>query len=689
MKKHFFLLGLLPILGIRLLMAQPAAGALQPLDVFKLTYVSDPVLSPDGEQIAFVKNGFDIMTDRRDPDLWLVGFDGMGLRALATGAGSDRSPVWSPDGRRLAWLSASDGTHHIMMRWMDSAEQSAIAEFQQSPAGLSWSPDGEWLAFSKFVPAEATMPFAISGKPDGAQWAAAPTYTEEITYRRDGQGEVEPGHRQLFIIPANGGGAIQLTKGPFDHSGTLAWSADSKYLYFSANRQSEEERRNYPRNTELYRLAVEDGALEQLTDRIGADAEPAVSPDGRQLAWLGFDDQRKGYQQMEVYLADLPDLNNKKVLTASLDRSVSDLRWSPDGRSLWFTYDDQGETKVGRVNSAGVVEEVTHNLAGAPVGRPYSGGSYSVGPKGRFAITMGDASRPPELAAGETGNDKIRQLTHFNKALFMQRKPGKVEEFWTESSHDGRRIQGWIIYPPGFDASKKYPLMLEIHGGPYSAYGDYFSMEAQLYASRGYVVVYTNPRGSTSYGEEFADLIHHNYPGNDYDDLMSCVDAVVERDFIDRERLYVTGGSGGGVLSSWIVGKTDRFRAAVVAKPVINWFSHALTADGAEYWTRYWFPAMPWEDPDHYYQHSPISLVGNVTTPTMLLVGDQDFRTPLSESEQFYRALKLRGVETALVRFPDASHGIAARPSQMLAKVQAVMGWMTKHGGPAEPKAQP
>jgi len=682
-------LGLAFCLNLATLALHAQKAALEPLDAFKLTYVSDPAISPDGQMVAFVKNSFDIMTDRRDPNLWIARFDGAGLRALAEGPESSRSPVWSPDGKRLAWVSGNEGKHQVMMRWMDSGEQSAIGEFQHSPNSLSWSPDGEWLAFAQFVPEKPASLFSMPGKPEGAKWAASPTYTQELVYRADGQGELEPGYNHIFVMPSSGGGAVQLTSGPFNHGGTLSWSKDSRHLYFSANRRSEKERMDNPQDSEIYRLDITSGQVEQLTDHSGADSQPAVSPDGKSLAWLGFDDQKKGYNQMEVYLAPVNDLKNKKVLTLSLDRSASQLQWSPEGNYLWFRYDDKGEGKVGRVALDGKVEEVARGLAGNPLGRPYTGGEFSVGPQGRFAATQGDASRPPELAVGQAGQRGARQLTHFNKALFLQKEPGKVEEFWTESAHDGRPVQGWIIYPPGFDPAKKYPLILEIHGGPYAAYGNCFSMEAQLYASRGYVLVYTNPRGSTSYGEEFADLIHHNYPGNDYDDLMSCVDAVIGKGFIDEEKLYVTGGSGGGVLSAWIVGKTNRFRAAVVSKPVINWFSHALTADGPAFFTRNWFPAMPWEDPEHYYKHSPISLVGNVKTPTMLLVGDEDHRTPLSESEQFYRALKLRGVETALVRFPDAPHDIAGRPSRMLAQVQAVMGWMEKYGGPKEGGARP
>jgi dipeptidyl aminopeptidase/acylaminoacyl peptidase len=248
------------------------------------------------------------------------------------------------------------------------------------------------------------------------------------------------------------------------------------------------------------------------------------------------------------------------------------------------------------------------------------------------------------------------------------------------SSVDGRPIGAWLVTPPEFDATKKYPLILEIHGGPYAAYGPTFATDMQLYASAGYVVLYTNPRGSTSYGEEFANLIQHNYPSNDYDDLMSAVDAAIAAGFVDADRLYVTGGSGGGILTAWIVGKTNRFKAAAAQKPVINWASTVLTTDVATYMPKYWFAKPPWEDPDSYWRRSPLSLVGSVTTPTLVVVGDRDFRTPVSDSEQYYQALQLKGVPTALVKVPDASHGgLAARPSQSAARVAAILAWFGKY----------
>ena len=265
-----------------------------------------------------------------------------------------------------------------------------------------------------------------------------------------------------------------------------------------------------------------------------------------------------------------------------------------------------------------------------------------------------------------------------NADLLGHKELAVLEEIWYESSHDGRRVHGWIAKPPGFDPSKKYPLILEIHGGPVTNYGPHFSAEVQLYAAAGYVVLYTNPRGSNSYGQEFGNLIHRNYPGEDYDDLMSGIDAVISRGYIDDRNLFVTGGSGGGVLTSWLVGRTDRFRAAVSAKPVINWYSWALTTDIPSIY-KYWFPGLPWEHEDHYMKRSPLSLVGHVTTPTMVLTGEQDYRTPMSDSEQYYQALKLRKVDTALVRVPGASHGIAARPSHLIAKVANIVAWFDKY----------
>lgn len=475
----------------------------------------------------------------------------------------------------------------------------------------------------------------------------------------------------MFVLSAEGGAPRQLTHGEFEHDGTPCWSRDSKYLLFAANRQKDWELN--PLRDDIYELELQSRSLRQLTNRKGPDVNPVVSPDGTKIAYLGFDDQFKGYQIERLYVMDR-DGSNELLLTADFDQSIESPVWRNDGRGLFVKYDERGDTKVGFVDLDGNVREVAHHVGGTTIGRPYSSGSFSAGPDGRIAFTITRPHHPADIAVTER-DGSIHRLLDLNQDLFGHKQLGEVEEFHFKSDTDNREIQSWIVKPPNFDPSKKYPLILEIHGGPFANYGDRFAAEMQLYASAGYVVLYVNPRGSTSYGQEFGNLIHHNYPGRDYDDLMSGVDAVIGKGYIDETNLFVTGGSGGGILTAWIVGKTDRFRAAVAAKPVINWYSFALTSDAYPYFAKYWFSGFPWEQPQEYLRRSPLSNVGNVKTPTMLLTGEVDYRTPISESEQFYQALKLRNIDTALVRVPGASHGIVARPSHLIAKVAYIMQW--------------
>jgi acylaminoacyl-peptidase len=349
-----------------------------------------------------------------------------------------------------------------------------------------------------------------------------------------------------------------------------------------------------------------------------------------------------------------------------------------DSKQIAFQYDDHGSTKIAVVNLQGKMSILAEGVGGSDVTRPYAGGSFSISPNGRFAFTKASPTAPPVLATGTSTRD-IKSLGDLSANLLGQRSVGSVEEISFDSSADHRRMQGWIVKPPGFDPAKKYPFLLEIHGGPFAMYAPSFAAEIQLYAAAGYVVLYMNPRGSTGYGEEFANLIHHDYPDKDYYDLMSGVDAVIGRGYIDSQRLFVTGGSGGGVLTAWIVGHTDRFRAAVVVKPVINWTSFVLTGDANNFFYRYWFGEFPWDDIQAYWKRSPLAYVGNVKTPTMLMTGEADFRTPSGEAEQFYQALKLRKIDTALVRVPNASHDISARPSLLNAKTAYVLAWLKAH----------
>ncbi len=645
------------------------------LDVFELEMAADPQISPDGSQIAYVRQSMDIMTDRARGNIWVVSADGRRHRPLLSGSGDYSSPRWSPGGDRIAYVSADPARgKELFVRWMDTGQTAMLTNLPEAPTSITWSPDGRRIAFSMFVPAEGPELATPPKAPEGAEWAAPAKVIDRLYYRADGRGYLEVGNTHIFVLSAEGGTPRQLTEGDYNHDGPLSWSPDSTTIAFSANRVDDYEYR--PVQSEIWTLDVTDGSLTQLTDREGPDVAPVYSPDGSTIAYLGFDDRKMGYHNIGVYLMDA-DGGNPRALTADFDRSISDVEWAGASNRLYVEYDDYGRRHLALLSMNGRIEPIADDLGGTSIGRPYTSGGFSVAKNGAYAYSAGTPYRPADVATGRRGEP--RKLTALNDDLFSHKALGQVERLtWTSSVGD-HEIEGWIVTPPDFDPARRYPLILEIHGGPFAAYGPHFSAEAQLFAAAGYVVLYANPRGSTSYGYEFANEIHHNYPSRDYDDLMSGVDAAIARGYVDPERLYVTGGSGGGVLTAWIVGKTDRFKAAVVAKPVINWISTVLTTDIAAFMPEYWFDAPPWEDPDAYWARSPLSLVGNVTTPTMLLTGEQDHRTPIPESEQYYQALKLRKIDTALVRIPDASHGIAQRPSQLIAKVDNILAWFEKY----------
>lgn len=654
----------------------------QPLDVFELEYAGDPQISPDGSQIVYRRTGFDIMKDRSKGDLWIINAQtGANHKKLTKGKGNESQARWSLQGDRIAFVTKTKdkkkvkGSNQIFTYSLKKGKITQISTIKNSPSSLAWSPDGKWIAFSMMEYIDPPTLGTLPSKPKGAAWAKEARITDRFKHEADGRGYLKPGFRHIYIVSSEGGTARKITKGDRNHGASLQWSPDGQHLYFSGNLNEDWE---YDfRNSEIYKIHTQTGVITPLTDRNGPDRGLQVSPDGSKIAYLGFDDKVQTYQVTKLYIMN-SDGSDKKEIATGLDRSISNIKWSQDGTSLYFMYDDKGNTKLASVSLDGSITQIVDNLGGTTLGRPYASGSYTVDSNGKIAYTHSQPTRPADLATIEKGRIK-KVLTNLNADLLDNRKMGKVEELWYKSSIDGRDIQGWIVYPPNYVSGQKYPLLVENHGGPILNYGDRFSAEIQLYAAAGYVVFYPNPRGSTSYGEEFGNLLYNNYPGEDYNDVMDGVDACIAKGITSEDQLYVTGGSAGGIMTAWIIGKNNRFEAAVVAKPVMNWISKTLVADNYYGYANSRYPGQPWENFEGYWKFSPISLVGNIETPTMVMVGMNDLRTPPSEAKQLYHALKIRKKETMLVEIPGASHGIASRPSNLIAKVSHTLAWLEKY----------
>ncbi|MEW5916285.1 MAG: S9 family peptidase [Gemmatimonadota bacterium] len=636
--------------------------------------VGDVQISPDGTRIIYARRYVNKQLDRFESALWIMNADGSENRFLTKGS----SPKWSPDGTRIAFTNEGEprGTQ-IYVRWMNAeGATSQITRVEHDPGDIGWSPDGKWIGFAMFTPKPNVWQIDMPAPPTGAQWTAAPRYVSTLHYRADRRGFLEAGYVHLFVVPADGGTARQLTKGDWNagsrfdgQPGSVGWSwtPDGKSILFDGLTSPESDK-NY-RDSDINIVDVASGHMRKLSQTRGTWLRPEVSPDGQWIAFSGFAYTPQTYKTGELFVMRIDGSGMKKI-SGNLDRDVGELTWAPDNSGVYFSAGDRGTLNVHFATTAGTVRQVTtgqHML---------SLGSMSKG--GVVASALTSPQTPPDVVRWDLKTPaNITRLTRVNEDVLTGKKLGAFEELWYTSTN-GTKVQGWVVKPPNFDPAKKYPMIMEIHGGPHGMYNVGFSYMYQNFAANGYVVLYTNPRGSTGYGTDFGNAINKRYPGVDYDDLMAGVDTLVRRGYVDTQRMYVGGCSGGGVLSSWVIGHTNRFAAAAVRCPVMNWISFAGNSD-VPYFSHAWFEKPFWEDAKPWLEQSPLMYVGNVTTPTVIMTGELDLRTPMAQSEEYYMALKMRGVPTALLRFQNEFHGTSSRPSNFMRTQLYMMSWYQKH----------
>ena len=640
-------------------------------DYLDFEQVTDPQISPDGSQIIYTRRWVDQKTDRWSSALWIMDADGVRHRFLQKGSNAR----WSPDGSRILFITSGDNDKpQIFVRWMDDeGAVSQVTRVDVTPSSPEWSPDGSQIAFVAIVPAKDNWSIDLPVAPEGATWSKPPRILDRLHYRQDRVGFQDPGFSHLFVVPAESGRARQLTDGEwhvgaqfdglFDGAG-LSWMPDGGSIVFDGW--------NEPgwdlayRRSHIYVIEIDSTDITQLTDEVGFWTAPEVSVDGRQIAYTGYPATEATYELPRVHVMN-SDGSDARQVNDDFERPVGNMIWASNNRGVYFTGQDEGYVNVFYMGLNGDVRAVTEGQHSMTLNSMNRNGNVGVGIGASF-YEPGDV-----VSYSLSGRGSPQQLTTVNDDLLANKRLGHHEEIWFEAS-DGNQAHGWIVKPPDFDPEKVYPLLMEIHGGPFAMYRGAFNFQYQVFAANGFVVLYTNPRGSTGYGEAFTQAIDHAYPSVDYLDLMGGVDATIAQGYIDEKRLYVGGCSGGGVLSSWVIGHTDRFAAAAVRCPVSNWLSMAGTTDIPGF-TYSFFQKPFWEDPTDWLHHSSLMHVGKVNTPTAVMTGEQDLRTPMAQSEEYYAALKMRGVPARLLRFNDQYHGTGTKPSNYMRTILYMMSW--------------
>lgn len=733
MHRFLRLLAVMLCLGIAIL-AFAQKRSITEKDLFQFNWIGDPQISPDGSRVAFVKVTVNDKKDGYDTSLWSVSLSGDATPQRITSGNHDSSPRWSPDGKWLAFLRTPEPSPaasgpprpsgpQLYMLPMTGGESWKFTDLPRGAGSAVWSPDGAMIAFvsttspddlakqrrERSKPAEKTdkdeKKDSTPENREASKTTAAGAESEHesdvrvitrAVYRFNGAGYADPKHPQhIWVVtaPQSSEQTVQpkqLTSGQFQENNPI-WSKDGSRIYFETERVLEP---YYElAHTDIYSISSAGGEPTKLLTINMGMGEVSLSPDGKRMAFCAsVSEPVQSYTEPDLWVVDLTPDAKPRNLTAKYDFDMcsgvggdqgtpraggsEQVIWSPDGTSLITTTAREGKANLVHVEiSSGKVTEVTHGNQAVERFRATKDGA-------KFVLLISTPVNIGDLFLldGSSSGSQPAQITHINDKLFSQLNITPPEEIWY-NSFDGKRIEAWIQKPPDFDPAKKYPLILDIHGGPHTAYGYVFDHEFQWMAAKGYVVLYPNPRGSTSYGQEFGNIIQYHYPGDDFRDLMLGVDEVIKRGYIDPKKLGVTGGSGGGLLTNWVVGHTDRFAAAVAQRDIASWAAWWYSADFTLFQPS-WFKGAPFQDPQDYIARSPLTYIQNVKTPLMLVLGEADYRTPPEAGgEEMFRALKFLKRPTVMVRFPGESHELSrsGQPWHRIERLEHIVGWFDKY----------
>jgi dipeptidyl aminopeptidase/acylaminoacyl peptidase len=665
-------------------------------DLYSFRWIANPRISPDGSRVVYTHVTVNPKHDGYETALWIIPSGGGQARQLTSGP-RDSSPQWSPDGKLLAFVRATekDGKPQpaeVYLLAMEGGEARALTDLPKGASGPVWSPDGRMIAFSSTnVPADSDK------KKDGEEKSDVRVITKAV-YRFNGTGYLEP-DRPVHIwtvevpkMPGEAQKAKQVTSGQFSE-GDVVWSRDGSQIYFTSRRVVETYYETP--HTDLYVVKAAGGEAAKIAGLEGAIQQMALSPDGTRMAIagsieVGKDGVERSYSQPDLFITSLQAGSTPKNLTVNYDYDIaggiggdqapprgggpSKPFWSKDGRFIYVVAAEEGRSNLKRIDAeTGKVEALTEG--------DHDVFSYDATPDAsKAAVLISTPTNIGDLFMLDVASRQMRRLTKVNDELFSKLNLTEPVMIWYKS-FDGKRIQTWVQRPPDFQEGKKYPMIINIHGGPHAAYGYTFDHEIQWMAAKGYVVLYPNPRGSTTYGQDFGNVIQYHYPGDDYKDLMAGVDDLIARGWVDSEKLGVTGGSGGGLLTNWVIGQTTRFKAAVSQRSIADWADFFYTADFTLF-TPNWFRGAPWEQEADFKARSPITYIDRVTTPLMLIEGEADYRTPpASGGEQMFRALKYRKIPTVMVRFPGESHELSRSgvPRHRVERLEHIVAWFDKY----------